>query len=284
MKVAFPVSHGLPRTLPENKLLPFHHAISKYYHEHPRSFPWRETADPYRILVSEFMLQQTQTERVMKYYPRFLRRFPDFTALAGSKLNSVLEAWAGLGYNRRAIHLRLTAQKILTEHDALLPCEKEKLLTLPGVGSATAGAVMAFAFDKPVVFIETNIRRVFLHFFFQDKRGVKDAEILPLVEQTLDRDNPRNWYYALMDYGAMLKKAVANPNRKSAHYSRQAPFEGSNRQLRGRIIRELLNRETMGRKQLVDLLDTDAARATKILQALESEGFLVCSGDIIRLL
>jgi A/G-specific adenine glycosylase len=284
MKVASPVSHGLPRTLPENKLLPFHHAINRYYHEHPRSFPWRETADPYRILVSEFMLQQTQTERVLKYYDPFIRRFPDFPSLAASRLKDVLEAWQGLGYNRRAVNLRMTAQKVTGEYGGVLPDDKDDLVTLPGIGEATAGAIQAFAFDKPVVFIETNIRRVFIHFFFQDKSGVKDAEIFPLVEQTLDHDNPRHWYYALMDYGAMLKKTVPNPNKKSAHYSRQAPFEGSDRQVRGKIIRELLEYKEIRQKEFLDLLNIETERAKKIFQVLEHEGFLVCSEDTIRLL
>lgn len=266
------------------KMHRFQDVIFKYFHSHARNFPWRVTNDPFHILVSEFMLQQTQTERVLKYYEPFIRRFPDFPSLAASRLKDVLDAWQGLGYNRRAMNLRLTAQKVTKEYGGVLPDDKDDLVTLPGIGEATAGAIQAFAFDKPVVFIETNIRRVFIHFFFQDKSGVKDAEIFPLVEQTLDRDNPRHWYYALMDYGTMLKKTVPNPNRKSAHYSRQAPFEDSNRQVRGRIIRELLENKKIPRREFLDLLDIDPARALKIFQDLENEGFLVCSEESISLL
>jgi A/G-specific adenine glycosylase len=235
-------------------------------------------------MVSEFMLQQTQTERVSRYYEPFIRQFYDFRALARAPLKDVLAAWQGLGYNRRAINLRLTAQKVVSEYNGVLPETREDLIQLPGIGPSTAGAIMAFGFNKPVVFIETNIRRVFIYYFFPDKIDVKDAEILSLVEQTLDYDNPRCWYYALMDYGNMLKKGVSNPNRKSAHYSRQAPFEGSDRQVRGRIIRALLQRHEMDQTELIDLLDTNAVRAKKILRSLEEEGFLVCSEALVRLL
>ncbi len=237
--------------------------------------PWRETNDPYRILVSEFMLQQTQVERVLGKYPLFIGAFPDFQALAAAPLRDVLAIWQGLGYNRRAVNLWTTAQKVVEEHHGKLPGTADELLRMPGIGRATAGAVLAFAFNRPVVFIETNIRRVFIHFFFQGRTDVRDSEILPLVEAALDHDNPRQWYYALMDYGAMLGRQSLNPNRRSAHYTRQAAFEGSDRQVRGRIIRELLRQGALTGKDLSSQLDIEGDRLRKILAGLEQDGLIV---------
>jgi len=262
----------------------FQQRIYAFYAKQARKFPWRDTTNPYQILVSEFMLQQTQTSRALNYFQPFINLFPNVYVLAEARLQDVLASWRGLGYNRRALNLRQAAKQIVSEDGGVIPSTTEQLLTLPGVGRSTAGAVMAFAFNQPVAFIETNIRRVFIHFFFPEKRGVKDAEILQLVEKTLDRENPRHWYYALMDYGAMLAAKNPNPNQKSAHYVRQAKFEGSDRQARGRILRELLDRKELSQKEILGLLAIDNTRGKKILQTLESEGFLVCSGDVIRLL
>jgi len=164
--------------------------------------PWRETSDPYRILVSEIMLQQTQVQRVETKYKEFIAAFPAFPSLARAPLREVLRVWQGMGYNRRAIALRKIAQRVVAEYDGGLPDSVATLRTFPGIGAATAGAIVAFAFNKPTVFLETNSRRVFLHVFFAGRQRVKDSDILPLVETTLDREKPRQWYYALMDYGA----------------------------------------------------------------------------------
>jgi A/G-specific adenine glycosylase len=253
----------------------------EYYRSSGRRLPWRETADPYGILVSEFMLQQTQIERVLGKFGEFLGEFPCFDALAGANLDAVLRAWQGLGYNRRALALRETARKVASDHGGALPETREALLGLPGIGQSTAGAILAFAFGNPVPFIETNIRRVFLHFFFPCRDRVKDSEILPLVEETLDREDPRRWYYALMDYGTMLKKSMPNPNRKSAHYTRQPPFEGSDRQIRGLILRELVSRGPMEAGELVKGLGKDPVRIYRILGDLVREGFLARSGGTV---
>ena len=203
----------------------FRNIIYDRYLSNPRDFPWRETRNPYRILVSEIMLQQTPAERVIGKYGIFLRKFPDFPSLADGSLREILEIWQGLGYNRRAIALKEAARIVLSEFHGRLPRTEEDLIKLPGVGKYTASAVCVFAFGKSALFVETNIRRVFIHFFFRDRNNVKDAEIIPLIEKTLDIANPREWYYALMDYGVMLKKMFGNPNRRSAHYQRQATFE-----------------------------------------------------------
>ncbi|HPV28755.1 MAG TPA: A/G-specific adenine glycosylase, partial [Deltaproteobacteria bacterium] len=225
----------------------------------------------------------TQTGRVMEKYEAFLSRFPDFAALAKTDLNSVLQAWQGLGYNRRAVSLKETAVRVIEEHDGILPKDLNELMKLPGIGPSTAGAILAFAYGIPVAFIETNIRRVFIHFFFSDREDVKDSEILPLVEQTLDRENPRDWYYALMDYGAMLKTKLPNPNRKSAHYTRQAPFEGSNRQIRGMILKLLLSLGPLREGELIGKLNREPSRVRTILHEMQREGFIQISGATVTI-
>ena len=215
----------------------FRKTILENYRLSGRSFPWRETRNPYEILVSEMMLQQTQTDRVVSKYLDWLSVFPSAEALAIAPFSSVLEKWIGLGYNRRARFLHESCKSIVTDHAGIFPQDSESLDALPGIGPYTACAVSTFAFGTPNVFIETNIRSVFLFFFFSSEKNVPDSRILELVEETLDRDNPRDWYYALMDYGAILKKTVQNPNRKSSHYAKQSKFDGSVRQARGAIIR-----------------------------------------------
>ena len=252
----------------------FRDLVHEYYRTHRRDFPWRNTRDPYKILVSEFMLQQTQTERVVTKYERFVDVLPDFFDLADAPLRDVLALWQGLGYNRRAVALKKTGQLVVDVHGGRLPDDVLTLKTFPGIGITTASEIAAFAFQRPVVFIETNIRRVFLHFFFRDSDGVKDKDLLPLVEETLDRSDPRNWYYALMDYGVMLKRVVINPNRRSAHYTRQSRFEGSDRQIRGAILRLLLAREEISESEVAPLLDAENARVERILGELKNEGFI----------
>lgn len=253
----------------------FQQMALSYYEQHGRDMAWRNTTDPYRILVSEIMLQQTQVERVAVKYPEFIRAFPDFAALASAPLENVLAAWQGLGYNRRAIAVQKCAVRVMSEYHGLLPADVETLATFPGIGRATAASIAAFAFNMPVVFIETNIRRVFIHFFFAGATRVSDAEILPLVEKALYRNNPRIWYWALMDLGSTLKKKIPNPNRRSLHYTRQSPFHGSDRKIRGIIIRMLLAEPGIPEKKFPGIMREDPARITKILSALESEGFIM---------
>lgn len=265
------VVHEKPRSA---RLKSFQETIWHFYTTHGRSLPWRETKDPYRILVSEIMLQQTQVERVKEKYPAFIEAFPDFLSLATAPLEKILLHWQGLGYNRRAIALKRIAEEVVTKHQGVLPSSVEVLMQLPGIGRATASAIAAFAFDQPTVFIETNIRRVFIHFFFRTREGVHDKDLLPLVERTLDRTNPREWYYALMDYGATLKKDVANPNRRSRHYQRQQPFEGSRRQARGLILKTILENARVTEADLRRSTRVQPNQLRTLLKQLQHEGFL----------
>lgn len=252
----------------------FQSVILGYYRKHPRSFPWRQTRDPYAILVSEIMLQQTQTARVLPKYQEFMDAFPTVHDLAAADLSRVLRIWQGLGYNRRAKFLKACAEHVCSALNGGFPETREELRDLPGIGTYTSGAVCAFAFGQPVAFIETNIRRVFLHFYFPDSASVRDTEILRLVESTLFTPDPRSWYYALMDYGAMLGRAFPNANRRSAHYTRQSKFEGSSRQIRGRILRVLGHGPTSYAK-LIGQIEFEEKRVTDALDALQSEGMVV---------
>jgi len=252
----------------------FQDLVLSRYRSSGRKFPWRETTDPYAILVSEIMLQQTQVGRVAEKFPQFMAAFPDFSALATAPLADLLSQWQGMGYNRRAIALQKCARRVMEEFHGVLPNDPEILATFPGIGKATASSICAFAFNRPVVFIETNIRRIFIHCFFPDNDIIDDSTIRPLVEAALYRENPREWYNALMDYGTELKKAVPNPNRRSVHYSRQPAFEGSDRKIRGEIVRQLLSGKKLTEKALVSQVGGDPDRVGRILGALEAEGFI----------
>ena len=253
--------------------------IWSYYRDHKRTFPWRHVSDPYLVVVSEIMLQQTQTVRVMQQYDPFIEQFPTFKALANAPLAHVLSAWQGLGYNRRAIALHKIAQKVVLEYEGTLPAEPAILQTFPHIGPNTAGSISAFAFNRPTIFIETNIRSVFIHFFFADSVTIPDKDILALVEQTVDAHNPREWYYALMDYGVMLKKKIPNPNRKSAHYAMQSKFEGSHRQIRGMILKLLTQHEKLPQSYLATFIEREPESITRAIHELHKEGFITIDAD-----
>lgn len=216
----------------------FRAEIRRHFRERGRDFPWRRTRDPYAIMVSEFMLQQTQTARVAGKYVAWLERFPTVRSVARAELSEALALWNGLGYNRRAKFLHEACKAICADCGGAVPSDAERLDALPGVGAYTARAISTFAFGNAEVFVETNIRSVFIHFFFPEAAAVPDSDILPLVGQTLDERRPRSWYYALMDYGAALKRC-GNPSRRSASYARQGAFGGSLRQARGAVLRQL---------------------------------------------
>ncbi len=259
--------------LPED-IEQFQAEIYNFYKENGRVFQWRQTTDPYHIVVSEIMLQQTQTHRVEEKYKNFVEKLPNFLALAEISTRDLLLLWQGLGYNRRALSLQKTAQIIMQDYGGQLPNSPEILLNFPGIGPATASSICVFAFNTPTVFIETNIRAVYIHKFFQNRTDVTDKELFPLVEQTLDKNNSRHWYYALMDYGVMLKKKFKNPSRKSAHHTQQSKFEGSERQIRGMILRALTAHKALNFDMLCALIDREPHRIERNLQDLCTEGFV----------
>lgn len=252
----------------------FRLTVRAFYRKNRRDMPWRETVDPYHIVVSEIMLQQTRVERVHDKYLMFIKTLPDFDSLADAPLHRILTLWQGLGYNRRALALKKIAELVVEQWNGELPSSVDMLQSLPGIGHATASSIAAFAFNAPTVFIETNIRRVFIHHFFEDRLDVHDNKIMPLVSTSLDRRNPREWYYALMDYGSALKKQLPNPNRRSAHYVRQSRFEGSTRQKRGAILKYILVQGGCTRGELAVQLALPRADLLPILQQLVQEGFL----------
>ncbi len=229
-----------PPKLSKREVEAFQAQIWAFYAHSGRKLPWRNTHNAYKILVSEVMLQQTQVSRVLEKYHEFLQVFPRISELAKAPLSLVLHTWQGMGYNRRAKYLHDAAQSIMHEHGGRIPQTMDSLLKLPGIGNYSARAIMTFAHDKSEIFIETNIRRVYIHHFFPNKDAVTDNELLPFVEQTLAIGNPREWYYALMDYGSSLPKTKhKNANKQSKHYIKQSAFKGSLRELRGAIIRKL---------------------------------------------
>jgi A/G-specific adenine glycosylase len=260
----------------------FQKIVSEFYRDHKRDFPWRKTKDSYRILVSEIMLQQTQVDRVVPKYLAFLQKFPTFASLAKASTADVLKMWQGLGYNRRALALKSLSQIVTEKYRGKLPKDPEVLVQLPGIGQYTAAAVAAFAWNIPTLCIETNIRRVYIHHFFPDREGVSDKEIFPLIEKTIDQQNPREWYYALMDYGSSLPKKIKNPNRRSLHYAVQSKFEGSNRQLRGQILKALMN-DVISVAVLKKSLNQPLSKLKSVLVSLEKEGFIRSKNNLISL-
>lgn len=275
--------------------------ILDFYRQEGRSFPWRETCDPYEILVSELMLQQTQTERVVPKYLNWLQEFPTAQALAQAPFSQVLAAWSGLGYNRRAGYLQEACRQVVEELGGVFPSSARELEKLRGVGPYTARAVATFAFNKPEVFIETNIRSVYLFLFFprdnfpSGQEGdhkeadeashpvkVADSSLMPLIEVTLYHEDPRSWYYALMDYGARLKKSTANPNRRSLHYSRQSKFQGSLRQARGAIVRSLAQTQgnILSLKEIEGESGIELYRLESAAESLVAEGMICRQGDL----
>jgi A/G-specific adenine glycosylase len=263
-----------PAELTQAKINTFKKSVLSYYRRNARDLPWRETTDPYHILVSEIMLQQTQVDRVLPKYTAFIKRFPDVGSLAASPLKEVLVMWQGLGYNRRAQSLHNSARIITDELGGRMPETREALQTLPGIGPYTAAAVSVFAYNHACVFIETNIRAVYIHCFFPEAAGVSDAQLEPFIAATLNKRNPRRWYNALMDYGVYLKKLHGNPARKSKHHAVQSRFEGSDRQIRGMIIKILGKTESMNTRELVRQIGKEPERVHPIIDQLVNEGLV----------
>ena len=262
-----------------------------------RDLPWRRSRDPYEVWISEVMLQQTQVSRVDGRWQRWLERFPSIEVLARAEAAEGLDEWQGLGYNRRALSVWHAAQQV-AEAGGVMPSEAAQLVALPGIGPATAAGIRAFALDLPGVYLETNVRTVFLHELFPEAEKVPDRVLVPLVDACCPKDasdpydDPRTWYFALLDYGAWLKRSIPNPSRRSAGHVRQSRFEGSHRQKRAMAVRVLLARGEAGvtaeglAKELSEQ-EQSAGRgpvcvedAQALLSELACEGFCSANGDV----
>lgn len=238
-----------------------------------RPMPWREDTRPYYVLVSELMLQQTQVDRVIPKFEAFVAAFPDIQALATASLGEVLALWSGLGYNRRAKYLHAAAQIVKSDFNGEIPGSYDELVSLPGVGPNTAGAILAYSFNFPVVYVETNIRTVYFEHFFEGELNITDAQLRDIVAATLDQEHPREWYWALMDYGSWLKRNGRGAIDKSAHYKKQSALKGSLREARGIVLKELA-KGASSRHALLKLLDDDLRMNTAI-DALLAEKLII---------
>ncbi|MCL2818210.1 MAG: adenine glycosylase [Actinomycetia bacterium] len=252
-----------------------------------RDFSWRRTTDPYAVLVSEVMLQQTQVARVERYFDEWMNRFPTADALAAASVSDVLEAWQGLGYNRRALKLKQAAEIISEQHAGIVSTDYDELVALPGVGPATAAGVAAFALNQPSVYLETNVRAVVIFELFDEESVVSDRQIREVLElaskQSVERGiEPRDWNYALLDYGAWLKKTVPNPSRRSKHHTRQSTFEGSRRQKRAALLRLVMDTPDLNAAEYAQMGNYDLDITEDILADLVGEGFLEFSHDTYR--
>lgn len=259
----------------------FQTLVYSHYDSTGKGMPWRINTKPYFIVVSELMLQQTQSSRVIPKFKSFIEAFPTFENLASADFRDVLEHWDGLGYNRRAKFIHRLAKEVIERFNGELPNTRGELESLPGIGPGTSGAILAYAFNKPAAYIETNIRAVYIHHFFADQDEVDDRDILRKVEQTLDTDNPRQWYWALMDYGVYLKSTLPNPSRRSKHHTKQSKFEGSDRQLRAQILKKLLS-SPMTHTSLQKALSNDL-RLERIIASLLKERMIVERNGVLSI-
>lgn len=268
----------------------FQRTILDWYRDNRRNMPWRDTYDPYEILVSEIMLQQTQVSRVLPKYELFLTEFPTVADLSAANDAKLLRVWEGLGYWRRALYLRDAAKMVVDEFDGVFPPDAATLRMLPGVGPYTASALACFVFGSAEPFLDTNIRRVYLHFFFPENDAVADSQIMDIARQAVWTDDPREWHYALFDYGAMVLRDK-KINRRSSHYSKQSAFDGSFRSFRTKVVRHLLTcpGNVISQAELNLFLtghlgaDDHPYTPDEVIAALVKDGLLKRSGDTYSL-
>lgn len=262
----------------------FRKIVWKHYDQYGRhSLPWRQEHDPYKVLVSEMMLQQTQVERVIPYFRAWMKKYPNVKALAKAPLSDALRQWQGLGYNRRAKFLHGATTEIAAKYKGKIPADAAILESIWGIGPYTAHAIMTFAFNHDSIFIETNIRTAVIHHFFADRDDISDEEIAQVLKRVLPHGQAREWYSALMDYGAYLKRSGIRLNAKSKGYRKQGVFEGSSRQARGAILRELSNGPA-GRMKLLKIIPVQRKpQLEEQLAKLMREGMIEQRGRSYRL-
>ena len=289
-----------------------------WFNEAARDLPWRRVRDPYCILVAEVMLQQTQVDRVLPKYEAFVERFPTLQALAEAPTADVIRMWSGLGYNRRAVNLQRAAREIIERHSGIFPRDVATLITLPGVGPYTAGAVACFAFEQDVAFMDTNIRRVLRRVFTDPSEPVSERALLRLAHAALPNGRGWAWNQALMELGSLICTAeapacwrcplrdlcrdyavrresdehlAATPVRKRIAERRERSFVGSNRYFRGRIIEALralppgtaLPLNDLGPQVRSEYTPGDEAWLTTLIRGLERDGLIAWTETGVRL-
>lgn len=261
------------KKIPQKDIEQLQQKILGWYVKNKRDLPWRQTRDPYCILVSEVMLQQTQVARVLPKYKDWLTSFPKISDLASAKTDQVLRLWSGLGYNRRAIYLQKTAKIIVEKNKGKFPQDEKLLQTLPGVGEYTAKAVLCFAYNVQKAVVDTNIRKVISLVFFNGKPP-SDKILQQAADQLLPKGKAYEWNQALMDYAASVLAKEKIPLKK------QSAFRGSNRYYRGRIIKLLLVKEQRTVEELSGHLGKDM---TEVVKRLHKEGLVFFDGTKVKL-
>lgn len=275
----------------------FQRKILTWYKIHERDLPWRRTRDPYKILISEIMLQQTQVPRVIQKFNEWIEKFPTLTSLARSSTADVLASWSGLGYNRRAVNLKRTAEILMNEYNGRFPDSEKELLWLPGIGKYTANAILCFAFNKQVAVVDINIKKVIIVEFLRKRtvgRGgvvlqdvsreidqLDDALAWKIAQQLLPVGLAYEWNQALMDYSSSVLK------KEKIFIPKQSPFKGSRRYYRGKILKLVLAQKTIHISALEDLLEDDfSGKSTgmleSILDELQKEKFIIIENRVIR--
>lgn len=264
--------------LSSEKIKQFQKKVLSFYKKNKRSLPWRDTTDPYKILLSEFMLQQTQVSRVVSYYERWTAKWPTIDQLASATLAEVLEQWMGLGYNNRAVNLHRTAKKIVAEFDGDVISAMKNYQELPGIGKYTSQAVQIFSTNDDLVTVDTNIRRILIREFDLPPM-VPDKELWRVAERCLPAGKGREWHNALMDYGALYLTAQKTGIKSKTQQSR---FEGSNRQIRAKILRCLLKQGL----SIIDLeteIDVRQERLFPLLEKMIAEKTIVKNKTIYQI-
>ncbi len=254
----------------KKNLKEFQQRVLNFYKENGRSLPWRETQDPYAIMVSEIMLQQTQVDRVIPKYLAFLEKFPDIKSLADGNTADLLKLWSGLGYNNRALRLQKSCQTIMKIYDGKFPAHVDALLKLPGIGPYTARSILIFAFNENVATVDTNIRRIFIHEFSLDEK-TNDKELFALAEEVLPYGQSGDWHNALMDYGS---KILTSRKTGIKARTKQSKFKGSNRWYRGQILKRLVVGEELEISNLIKEWKKEESFLKKIIERMEKEGLI----------
>jgi A/G-specific adenine glycosylase len=259
----------------------FNRDCEDFYNTNKRLLRWREDINPYYILVSEFMLQQTQVTRVIDFFDRFIATLPTIFDLASASQETMLSLWSGLGYNRRALYLRDAARIICHEYNGIMPQDFQLLLKIKGLGEYTARAIVTYSYNIPLIFIETNIRSV-LFIYFQKQlinhNNIHDNDLKEIIEQLIDKKNSRDWYYALMDWGTHLKKIHKDKHLQKSHsFKQQSVFQNSFRQIRGKIIKLLLEQKVLTLDELLSICNDH--RTPACLESLMKENFIIVENN-----